>query len=67
MVTAAFTDPRFRSTIADAWNGEKARSTTSTKGGASFDNHTPLLGGFQQHSNNFNECGGAHVQQWSSR
>ena len=64
LVTAAFTDPKFRSTIADAWKGSSATSTT---GGASFDDHAPLMGGFYQHSNNFNERGGNNVQQWSTR
>jgi hypothetical protein len=64
LVTSAFTDPNFRSTIANAWNGPKAPLLAAQNGGASFDGHSPI-GGFSQHSNVNNIQGGRPAQNWS--
>jgi hypothetical protein len=61
LVMGAISDPNFRNTIVNTWNGKK-------DGGAQFDDHAPMSnGGFYQHSNANNERGGNHVQTWTTR
>ena len=62
LIAAAISDPNFRNTVVNTWNGKKA------EGGASFDDHAPMsVGGFYQHANTHNERGGKYVQQWTTR